>query len=110
MLPLTGVSAAQLDVGLRSAGHGDDRMPYQLLVRLLNVARTERVEAPVEPLTARQALVLRLIADGNANAAIARELSCSEHTVKNVIYDLMARLQAGNRAHAVALGIRTGLI
>ncbi|WP_246214074.1 response regulator transcription factor [Kitasatospora viridis] len=61
-------------------------------------------------LTARQTEVLALIADGHGNAAIARQLSCSEHTVKNVIYELMARLQARNRAHAVAHAVRDGLI
>ncbi|MET8150652.1 LuxR C-terminal-related transcriptional regulator [Actinoplanes sp. NPDC049668] len=107
MLPLTGVTPAQLAAALDSASHGDGQLPYQVLIRLLNGAGAEH---PVESLTARQALVLRLIADGHANAAIARELSCSEHTVKNIIYDLMARLQVNNRAHAVARGIRTGLI
>ncbi|GID90769.1 LuxR C-terminal-related transcriptional regulator [Amorphoplanes digitatis] len=110
MLPLAGVTPAQLAAALGSASHGDGQLPYQVLVRLLNGAGAERAGYPVESLTARQALVLRLIADGHGNAAIARELSCSEHTVKNVIYDLMARLHVNNRAHAVARGIRTGLI
>lgn len=125
MLPSTGVTPAQLAAALYSARHGDGRMPYQVLVRLLNhpttagtAIRTDGAARPalsvdaalIEALTARQSAVLRLIADGHGNAAIARALSCSEHTVKNVIYDLMARLQVHNRAHAVARGIRAGLI
>lgn len=50
------------------------------------------------------------MAKGCSNAEIARMLSCSEHTVKNLGYELMTRLQARNRAHAVACGLRAGLI
>lgn len=61
-------------------------------------------------LTARQTSVLRLMAEGHGNADIALLLGCSEHTVKNVIYELMTRLQARNRAHAVAHAVRQGLV
>ncbi|WP_236656084.1 response regulator transcription factor [Streptacidiphilus jiangxiensis] len=61
-------------------------------------------------MTIRQTAVLDLMADGHGNAVIARTLRCSEHTVKNTIYDLMSRLQARNRAHAVAHALRHGLI
>ncbi|MFF4044862.1 response regulator transcription factor [Streptomyces sp. NPDC001816] len=47
---------------------------------------------------------------GTRHADIVRLLSCSEHTVKNVIYEVMSRLQARNRAHAVAHAVRHGLI
>ncbi|GAA4671238.1 helix-turn-helix transcriptional regulator [Phytohabitans rumicis] len=108
MLLSTEVTPNRLRTALRSARHGDGRLPYQALIGLLN--RSAPPVRPIEPLTARQSEVLSLIADGHGNAAIARALSCSEHTVKNVIYDLMARLQVNNRAQAVAEGIRTGLI
>ncbi|MBO4205978.1 helix-turn-helix transcriptional regulator [Micromonospora sp. CPCC 206060] len=61
-------------------------------------------------LTAQQLRVLELVANGYDNAGIARELHCSPHSVKNVIYDLMARLQVRNRVHAAAYAIRRGLI
>jgi DNA-binding NarL/FixJ family response regulator len=64
----------------------------------------------VSALTAREVDILRFIADGHSNAHIARSLSCSHHTVKNVIHGLMARLQLRNRAHAAAYAVRTGLI
>ncbi|WP_433528245.1 response regulator transcription factor [Micromonospora sp. CA-263727] len=108
MLLSAEVTPNHLRAALRSARHGDGRLPYQVLVGLLN--RSAAPVRPIEKLTIRQSEVLNLIADGHGNAAIARVLSCSEHTVKNVIYDLMARLQVNNRAQAVAQGIRTGLI
>jgi DNA-binding NarL/FixJ family response regulator len=61
-------------------------------------------------LSAREADVLRCIADGYSNAHIARLLSCSQHTVKNVLHGMMSRLQLRNRAHAAAYAVRTGLI
>ncbi|MFC5174895.1 helix-turn-helix transcriptional regulator [Streptomyces mutomycini] len=115
-------SPAQLVAAVHSAQHGDGRLPYGVLVRLLGgpqhavegpvvpASDTVRVPNAAAPLTPRQAVVLTLVAEGHGNAVIARLLSCSEHTVKNVIYEMMARLQARNRAHAVARAVRTGLI
>jgi DNA-binding NarL/FixJ family response regulator len=90
-------------------------VPYPSLIQMLGAATKKQVALPCPssgamPLTARQTSVLRLMADGHGNGEIARMLSCSEHTVKNAIYDLMARLQVRNRAQAVASAIRTGLI
>ncbi|MEW2378678.1 helix-turn-helix transcriptional regulator [Micromonospora sp. NPDC047812] len=65
---------------------------------------------PKPVLTAQQLRVLELVAEGYDNAGIARELRCSPHSVKNMIYDLMARLQVSNRVHATAYAIRHGLI
>ncbi len=103
----------QLAAAVRAAWHGDTWLPYDLLVRALGVAReTSRPEqeVPSVRLTAREAAVLSLSADGYGNAAIAQSLACSEHTVKNIIYDLMARMHARNRAHAVAQAVRGRLI
>jgi DNA-binding NarL/FixJ family response regulator len=100
---------ARLADTLRSLHDGDGRMPHELLVRILGSgASTTPSSRPA--LTERQVAVLRLMADGLGNASIARSLSCSEHTIKNVIYELMTRLDARNRAHAVAAAVRSGLI
>jgi DNA-binding NarL/FixJ family response regulator len=105
-------SSTRLAAAVRSAGDGDGRLPYEVLVRMLG--DRDEPAAPAapsrQPLTARQTTVLTLMAEGHGNEAIARSLSCSEHTVKNLIHDLMARLQVRNRAHAVAYAVRTGLI
>ena len=114
MLPSAEATGERLVGAVRAAHHGEGRLPHGVLVRLLGGA-TESGVSPVpgagtSPLTPRQTEVLALMAEGHANAAIARELSCSDHTVKNVIYELMARLQVHNRAHAVACAVRAGLI
>ncbi len=70
--------------------------------------------APAPPwladLTGRDLEVLRLLADGRSTAGIAHDLAYSESTIKNVIHDLVHQLDARNRAHAVALAIRAGVI
>jgi DNA-binding NarL/FixJ family response regulator len=58
----------------------------------------------------RDLSVLRLLADGRSTAGIAADLAYSESTIKNVIHDLVRQLGARNRAHAVAVAIRSGLI
>lgn len=110
------LTGPQLAAAVHGAHHGDGRMPYGALAQLLVAGQAgagpgAAPGAPSTPaLTARQTAVLGLMAEGDGNAVIARTLSCSEHTVKNVIYELMARLQARNRAHAVAHAVRFGLI
>ncbi|MDN3356443.1 LuxR C-terminal-related transcriptional regulator [Actinomadura sp. DC4] len=114
MLRAADATSAQLGAAVRSAHDGDGRMPHEVLVRLLGTPSPAparpRPAGPAPSLTVRQSAVLALMADGLGNADIAEVLCCSEHTVKNVIYDLTARLQVRNRAHAVARAVRKGLV
>ena len=61
-------------------------------------------------LTDRDVEVLRLMADGHSTAGIARDLSYSESTIKNIIHAIVRELGARNRAHAVAMALRAQLI
>jgi DNA-binding NarL/FixJ family response regulator len=61
-------------------------------------------------LSPRDVSVLRLLADGRSTADIADDLAYSESTIKNIIHDLVGQLGARNRAHAVAMAIRAGVI
>ena len=54
--------------------------------------------------------MLRLIADGHATREVAAELCYSERTVKNVLHDVVTKLGARTRSHAVAHAVRAGLI
>lgn len=65
---------------------------------------------PAHTLTMREAEVLRLLADGLSNLAIAGRLVISEETAKTHVRHLLAKLGARSRAHAVALGFRHGLL
>ena len=52
--------------------------------------------------------MLQLIADGLSNQEIGKHLFVSEETVKSHVRQILAKLQAGCRAHAVAVGFRAG--
>ncbi len=61
-------------------------------------------------LSPRDLEVLRLLADGHNTADIAVDLAYSESTIKNIIHDMVRGIGARNRANAVAMAIRAGLI
>jgi NarL family two-component system response regulator YdfI len=61
-------------------------------------------------LTPRQLQLLRALAAGRSNKALAHELGISEATVKSYLKELYARLEVSSRASAVAYGIRHQLI
>ena len=65
---------------------------------------------PGQILTPREIEVLRMIAEGLGNKEIAFKLKISDHTVKFHTSSIFAKLGASNRAEAVTLGIRQGLI
>src|ERR1035437_4846568 len=61
-----------------------------------------------DDLTARELDVLRLIRDGHRNKQIADQLSISENTVNFHIKNLVDKLQANDRTHAVTIALRRG--
>jgi two-component system, NarL family, response regulator len=61
-------------------------------------------------LTRRQREILQLLADGGSTIVAARELGLSEETVKTHTKNVLARLGARNRTHAVAIALRESLI
>jgi len=60
--------------------------------------------------TARELEVLRLIRDGHRNKQIADQLNIAETTVNFHIRNLMDKLQANDRTHAVTIALRRGLL
>ena len=54
--------------------------------------------------------VLRLIAQGLPNKAIALQLGISEHTVKFHVGTVLGKLNAASRTEAVALAVRAGIL
>jgi DNA-binding CsgD family transcriptional regulator len=61
-------------------------------------------------LTARQHFVLRLIAEGKTTDEIAGQLGVSRNTIRDHIRMILAKLNARDRAHAVAIALREGLM
>lgn len=63
-----------------------------------------------EALTPKEIDVLRLIAAGNANKEIAAQLSITEETVKSRVKNILDKLGANDRTHAVTIGLKRGII
>ena len=63
-----------------------------------------------DSLTPAEVSVLRLIADGNANKQIADHLSISEETVKSRVKNILSKLDANDRTHAVTIALKRGII
>jgi len=64
----------------------------------------------VASLTPRETQILNYIANGNSNKQIAYILQISEQTIKNHVSNILRKLNANDRAHAVVLAIRYGWI
>ena len=77
---------------------------------LLPAARDPSVVPPIEELTPRELQVLRLVAEGQSNKAIARALGISEHTVKFHVNAILGKLNVSSRTEAVVHATRLGLI
>jgi DNA-binding NarL/FixJ family response regulator len=63
-----------------------------------------------DALTKAEIDVLRLIAAGNANKQIADHLSVTEETVKGRVRNILSKLGANDRTHAVTIGLKRGII
>ncbi len=63
-----------------------------------------------EALTVREIEVLRLIATGNANKEIGAKLSVGEDTVKRHVTNILGKLNANDRTHAVTIALKRGII
>jgi len=61
-------------------------------------------------LTPGEVEILRLIAVGNANKQIARQLSITEETVKGRVKNILSKLGANDRTHAATIGLKRGII
>jgi len=98
-----------LVASLRAVVAGTVMLPGDLLPRLLGYVRRTSGLGPAG-LNARERSVLRLLADGSDTRGIAEDLCFSERTVKNVVHDVLTKLNCRTRAQAVALATREGVI
>lgn len=87
---------------IRAVHAGGRRIPQEIAADL--------VDNPRDDLTPREIDVLRLIAGGNANKEIADQLSIGEASVKSYVANILSKLDAKDRAHAVTIGLKRGII
>lgn len=86
-------------------------------VRLAHTTRWVRTPRPTprnqqacDELSGRQLQILSLIADGNSYADVGRSLFISTETVRTHVKQILRRLNARDRAHAVSLAYQAGLL
>jgi DNA-binding NarL/FixJ family response regulator len=88
---------------IRAVHAGQKRIPPEVAAELAE-------HAAEDDLTSREMDVLRLIATGNANKEIAAQLSIAEDTVKSHVTNILTKLGANDRTHAVTIGLKRGII
>src|ERR1700733_3299025 len=115
---------AEIDRALRAgaAGYILKSMPKVELLAVIRAVKSGRRHIPTEiasrlaahllnnDLTPRELEVLRLIRDGHRNKQIAYELEISETTVNFHIKNLVDKLGANDRTHAVIIALRRSLL
>jgi DNA-binding NarL/FixJ family response regulator len=75
-----------------------------------DVAAEMAEHATDDALSPREVDVLQLVADGNSNKRIADRLELSEDTVKGHVKNILSKLGANDRTHAVTIGVKRGII
>lgn len=101
--------ARELLERLRGLARGEAAISRRLATRILEEIRGQGQPGGFEEeLTARELEVLELVAARLANAEIAGRLAISEHTVKNHLKSILAKLHLRNRHQAAAYGVARG--
>ena len=96
---------------VRAAVDGTGVVTQELLRDLLDGLAANGLDRPAPArLTDREQQVLSLIAQGHPTREVAERLCYSERTVKNVLHDVVTKLNARSRSQAVAHAVREGLI
>jgi two-component system, NarL family, response regulator len=100
---LKGLVHRELLDTIRAVHAGQKRVPPEIAAELAD-------HAADDALTSREIDVLRLIAAGNSNKHIADQLAIGEATVKSHVTNILSKLGANDRAHAVTIGLQRGII
>jgi DNA-binding NarL/FixJ family response regulator len=109
---LKGADAEEVLKVVSAVAEGEAHFGPEIARRLMGFFSAPKPTAPSEAfpeLTAREAEVLDLIAQGRNNAKIARRLYISEKTVRNHVSSIFLKLQVADRAQAIVRAREAGL-
>jgi two-component system, NarL family, response regulator LiaR len=104
---LKNTEAEELSKAIRAAAAGKVQLAPEAAERLM---REVRSPDGTEPLTEREAEVLRLVARGRANKQISSELFIADKTVKTHVSSILMKLGVKSRTQAALYAVRTGLV
>jgi DNA-binding NarL/FixJ family response regulator len=99
--------ADELRRAIRAAAQGQVHLSPEAAARLV---KEIQIPGTPERLTERETSVLRLLARGQANKQIARELNIGEQTVKTHVSNILSKLQLQSRTAAALYAVDRGLV
>jgi DNA-binding NarL/FixJ family response regulator len=88
---------------IRAVHAGEKRIPSDLAILLAD-------HVADDTLSSREIEVLRLVASGNANKVVGEKLFITEETVKGHVKNILSKLGARDRTHAVTIALKRGII
>jgi DNA-binding NarL/FixJ family response regulator len=94
----------------RNAVEGNAVIHPQLTKTFIEEAQAAGDEPRTTPLSKREREILQKVADGATTRQVASDLGISPHTVKTHLERIFEKLGANDRAQAVAIAIRTGIV
>lgn len=104
---LKNTEADELRLAVKSAAAGQVHLSPEAAARLV---REVQIPGSPEVLTERETAVLRLLAKGQANKQVARELGIGEQTVKTHVSNILGKLQLHSRTQAALYAVERGLV
>lgn len=104
---LKNTEADELRQAIKSAAAGQVHLSPEAAARLV---REVQIPGSPEALTERETAVLRLVAKGQANKQVARELGIGEQTVKTHVSNILGKLQLQSRTQAALYAVERGLV
>ncbi len=108
---LKDVAPRELEAAVRAVHRREGLLSPQVVSRVMEeVARGAISPSPLAELTPRELEVLRLLAGGRSNKALAAELFVSERTVKTHVSNILAKLRLSDRTQAALWAVRNGLV
>jgi DNA-binding NarL/FixJ family response regulator len=96
--------------GLKRGEVAITRRTMSQFIREMAKADREESDQPADRLTQRESELLKLVAEGYSNRAIADHLHISENTVKYHLRNILQKLNVKNRTEAATFAILSGLI
>jgi len=109
---LKDISPAELLAAIRKAAQGETTIHPHVAAKMMQALHgsDSKNENPFADLSKREIEVLRLIADGLSNSAIAESLFISEKTVKSHVGNILSKLHLADRTQAAVYAWRSGLV
>src|SRR3989440_11338435 len=104
---LKNTQADELRRAVKAAAAGQVHLSPEAAARLV---KEMQIPGSPEALTERETVVLRLLARGEANKQIARELHIGEQTVKTHVSNILGKLQLQSRTAAALYALDRGLV